>query len=622
MVYDYFGNTSLRVRNLLYNFETQLILFEELFSNADKMDTWSNGSNLQLKYLEFLKQHNLLESKKKTTNLGTKDARVKSAPLEDYHLINRKQKLITPQGYELLNLIKTQSYKINNDFLQIDLISLFFLKATLNFNHNSSLLDKYLEVFKAFNGILELETFRFLPLINNFENTKDFIDSIKNKNLIHNILLQSPQYKQHLTIFLEDLAKNTPKADYFKTAKGIKTALVIIKVLKEIFLPFRDSKDLQILENLINSNNYLDFKKLYLPYIIKNGKKSEKILALEKFCEGDLLNFGKRFFEFIFTARILSNLDDCLDLNRRYLNLTGIFEFSQDKVEVNLIFKIILKHSNYKEVLERIAKSPISQSFLSEYFNNKEFKKYFQELGITKPQEIKNYKLKIDKERLIKLLKTRFTKENIIEILNLFNDRNNDAKIYENVTIEATIPTIFEYIIAIAWCYIDENKVERILEAGLSLDSNLLPKSHSVGGSADFIYSYTNHCLMIEVTLTQSSNQRRSEMESVSRHLGNLLLSLDSQSQAQSYGIFIAPYLDKNVLNDFRSRINCYFENEKSHIKGMKILPLSTQDIITILESNSSYQALLPKFQKALSSNEIWGSKWYQTHIQPMLKSL
>ncbi|MBX7490378.1 hypothetical protein [Helicobacter turcicus] len=74
--YDYFGNTSLRVKNLLYNFETQLILFEYLFSNAHKEDIWANDSKLQIKYLELLEQNNLLESKNKTTYLGTKDARV------------------------------------------------------------------------------------------------------------------------------------------------------------------------------------------------------------------------------------------------------------------------------------------------------------------------------------------------------------------------------------------------------------------------------------------------------------------------------------------------------------------------------------------------------------------
>ncbi|EIM0963591.1 hypothetical protein LMP88_001964, partial [Campylobacter coli] len=65
--YSYFGNTSNRVKNLLYNFETQLILFDDLFKNASKNDVWSNDSELQIRYLELLEQHNLLKSKNKTT---------------------------------------------------------------------------------------------------------------------------------------------------------------------------------------------------------------------------------------------------------------------------------------------------------------------------------------------------------------------------------------------------------------------------------------------------------------------------------------------------------------------------------------------------------------------------
>ncbi|TLD87239.1 AlwI family type II restriction endonuclease [Helicobacter sp. MIT 05-5294] len=613
MTYDYFGNTSLRVQNLLYNFETQLILFEELFKNADEKDTWSNNSELQLKYLELLEQHNLLESKHKTADLGTKDARVKSAPLEDYNLINRRQKQITTQGYELLGLIKNQAYKINNIFLQIDLISLFFLKTTLN--SNNSLLSKYLEVFKAFNGDLNIEIFRFLPLVNNFKSATLFIECIKNNTLIPTILHNDLRYLE-LESFLSDLSNNALQIGYFKTAKGEKTALAIIKVLKEIFLPFRDSKNPQFLDKFITSSDYLEFKRLYLPHLTKQNKKEDKIKDLIRFCDGSLEEFGKRFFKFIFTSRIFANLNDYLDLNRRYLNLTGIFEFHNDRVSLNTMFSVILKHSKSNEILEKIKQSPISRDLLSEYFGDKELKQYLQDLGIQKPQDLKNYKQNLDKIKLMELLQTHFTREKTIEILRLFSDRKNDDKIREKTTAQALIPTIFEYIIAIAWYYIDDNRVERILEAGLSLDSNLLPKSHAVGGNADFIYFYDNHTLMIEVTLTEKTNQRRAEMESVSRHLGNLLLGLNPQMREQSYGIFIAPYLDKNVLNDFRSRLNCYFENEVSHIRGMKILPLSTQDLITILESNLTYQSLLPRFYKALAHNELWGSKWYQTEIK------
>ena len=541
MTYDYFGNTSLRVKNLLYNFESQLLLFEQLFSNADESEIWANDSELQLRYLELLEQHNLLESKNKTTHLGTKDARVKSAPLDDYNLVKRKDKQITPQGYELLNLIKNQSYKTNNEFLQIDLISLFFLKATLNFSKSPFLLQKYLEVFKEFGGNLSLEVFMLLPLINNFKNTADFITQIKNKALLVNVL-QYNENDSQLDEFLNDLRTNSLKTAYFKTAKGEKTALNIIKVLQEILLPFRESKNTEILKKLLNSNEYMEFKRLYLRYLTKQNKETDKIRDIEKFCEGDLEEFGKRFFNFIFETRMRANLQDYLDLNRRYLNLTGIFEFDGDKVSLNAIFALILKHSKYNEILEKIAQNESSSELLSEYFEDKEFKEHFKALGIINSQELKNYKQNLDKERLKNLLETQFKKEKIIKILELFNDRKNDAKIFNKVTTEASIPTIFEYIIAIAWYYIDSHNIERILKAGLSLDSNLLPKSHAVGGNADFIYSYDNHYLMIEVTLTQSTNQRRAEMESVSRHLGNLLLSLDLISKHKAM-VYLSPLI-------------------------------------------------------------------------------
>ncbi|MCR2062332.1 hypothetical protein [Campylobacter helveticus] len=54
----------------------------------------------------------------------------------------------------------------------------------------------------------------------------------------------------------------------------------------------------------------------------------------------------------------------------------------------------------------------------------------------------------------------------------------------------------------------------------------------------------------------------------------------------------------------------------------MQILPLSTDDLIKILESCLNYNTLMPKFKQALSSSETWGSKWYQSSVKTMMKSL
>ena len=62
----------------------------------------------------------------------------------------------------------------------------------------------------------------------------------------------------------------------------------------------------------------------------------------------------------------------------------------------------------------------------------------------------------------------------------------------------------------------------------LSLEANLLPKTHAAGGYADIIiiYEYESctfypkHSLLLEATLADGNNQRRMEMEPVSRYLG------------------------------------------------------------------------------------------------------
>lgn len=63
--------------------------------------------------------------------------------------------------------------------------------------------------------------------------------------------------------------------------------------------------------------------------------------------------------------------------------------------------------------------------------------------------------------------------------------------------------------------------------------------------------TYPKHTLLLEATLSDGNNQRRMEMEPVSRHLGNYLLETGS---SKSYCIFTTTYLDINVISDFRAR--------------------------------------------------------------------
>ena len=128
----------------------------------------------------------------------------------------------------------------------------------------------------------------------------------------------------------------------------------------------------------------------------------------------------------------------------------------------------------------------------------------------------------------------KFTAPQIIDLLTKFEIRDDKA-ISNHITDNADAPTMFEYVLGIAWYIISERQGNILEYMNLSLEADLLPKSHAVGGGADIEYLYDKteyypaHCLLIEATLSDKTNQRRMEMEPVSRHLGEYILKTDDQ---------------------------------------------------------------------------------------------
>ncbi|WP_164969008.1 AlwI family type II restriction endonuclease [Arcobacter sp. CECT 8989] len=643
MNYSYFGNTTLRPKTLLYNIEEQLFLFEKLFYEAHEGEEWS-GSNtiLQEKYYYMLIDSGLLKTKT-SIKLGTKDARAKSSPLENMNLIKRNQKVITPLGRELLSMLRNKDYLKFNNFLQIDLVSLFFLKAFFSYSKSDNNIrfndfTHYLLYFISNGGSLTTKQFLLLPLYKKFTltlkrefsngdlNYHDFIKQIINSDLLFNT---------KRTQFIHNYShRNFDECvSLLKSSNGGNSGIVafeLLNILHRLKTGTHTLLDIEkLFKNRINSTDN-KIKTQYMKYILPNNLRYKNEESLEPilnyFNQSDEMTFLECFFEFIEISRCKNNLKDYADLNKRYLSLTGIFEFNADGASIIETMSMILKTFYMRRINMYFKRFlSINENSLNFLFDNPRIIELLSQYGLSNnTNELKDYKYKQSKLKLEKLIQENFSKEKIAnEILPLFNTRQ-DKKIKNLVTDSATVPTIYEYVIALAWYYIDNKNIDFILNAGLSLDNNMLPKSHAVGGSSDFEYDYGSHKLMIEVTLTDGTNQRRAEMESVSRHLGNMLLKLpDGDKRKESYGIFIASYLDRNVLNDFRSRRVIPWENSRGdYINGMNILPLNTDDIIEILSSNEIYTNLREKFIMVINDRETRGSQWYTNTVKPLINRL
>lgn len=190
-------------------------------------------------------------------------------------------------------------------------------------------------------------------------------------------------------------------------------------------------------------------------------------------------------------------------------------------------------------------------------------------------------------EDLILHINEKYTKEEIVRILSLFSDRRNDHKIKKAVNDTAPVPTIYEFIVAIAWYYISEEKYNLYDSLNLTLNADFEPVIHAAGGAGDIVINYDNLILMLEVTLMNKQAQKRGEWEPVLRHSLNLKAE---NNDKETLTFFIADELDYNTINIWRAVAAVPLESTFDHTKvdGVIIMPFTNNDIIRFLTEETS----------------------------------
>lgn len=325
-----------------------------------------------------------------------------------------------------------------------------------------------------------------------------------------------------------------------------------------------------------------------------------------------------------------ATLEDYLDLNRRYLGLSNIFLFENNEVRLDIVPKYFFKNAiqelyaqAFQESILLYKNSSLREICPSLVFDeNAIIDGINQQLGtnIATLEEAYQEVDKLKYERFNKLVDEHFTDETLLILLDDFEKRNDD-EIINLVTDNAEVPTIFEYIIGIIWWKVSGRQGNALDYMKLSLDNNLLPITHAAGGEADLVWEYSKtkyypeHSLLLEATLADSTNQRRMEMEPVSRHLGNNLVRTHNLI---NYCVFATNYLHINVLGNFRDwKHSTYYDpqNSNNKVRGMKIIPIETEDLKSIVKYHLTYTMLYVHFQKAYDSEEMDAQTWYEKYV-------
>lgn len=649
------GTTSFRVKELNFKIERQLQILKELWEENPNIN-WNGNDTIQEEYYNKMLQRDFISGEAKNKS---KDARQKTSGLVQIGVIDDNRH-ISDIGKKIANIVENDDFRDNNIF-NINKDSYIYLKQLLKLQVTDNGMNvkpfAVLLYFLADLKYLTKDEFTYiLPLATNKEYTELMLENVKMyrngkmtiEDIIQNKMYSMLNYKSAIEYIEQNGINNVEEFSIIDMGrKGTKYVEPMYQFFNDLYKISQREFDKEALDTIIafikeqtkKNSKVAKYWKDYLRYSPRmlTEEYIQEIKDIPIFNFNNKKQYAVEFFKVMHTAKWKATLEDYADLNKRYVSLADIVIFDE-KIELDVFPKYF-----FLNISEEIINTPIldKEKYDNFIFKDIEFNKIYKCLDINaddiivqiqadypnrvvNKNSIKNFIEDEKLRRFNELIDNKFKENQLIELFKYIecNDRN---AINEYADWNSDIPTIFEYILGITW-YRFSNRSGNILEyMKLSLDANLLPKTHATGGTADIVYEYgeemkyPKHKVLLEATLTESTSQRKNEMEPVSRHL---MREIQENDNDKTYAVFVANILQEEVLSDFRSRKNYQFRGKNSVKTGLKIISLSIKDIIKLINVKIQYSELYEIFENAYRDTEINDLEWYKKLIKNKVNKL
>lgn len=660
------GDTSFRRKNLLDDYKIMLQGITE------QLEEWSTKNSSQMTFYQYVAKSGLIndtfygdyysfisdkfkesifekyKNKKEVTDYKSlvkyfileqkKRGRTYTNALVKIGLVDEKRK-ITAVGEALLDG-DTKQDDIEKLF-NLSADNIIFLRQLLKLKVYESEGENYIYPFRMgiyllskFDDIPQKEFCTILSLIRagkTDEEYREILDKyklVKSKNMSFGQYVSRYIQEENLEIKFEEKYRISKEKfeKYFLNRKS-KDKIEDYFEFYEISLDFFENRNLEIYKKLEKISKKDSIKKAFgynkVPFkFCKTLKEFFEENKETMFEAKNIEEFNKLFYELFRDSKNYDLIFEYNDMTIRTFNLSGIISFENGLVNLsykwlskNIFSEIIgMKKLNNEVVKDNFHKNiSFSEIFdLSEERIESFIEKLRKENNIPKEISIFEYfSNKIDKD-FEKKLEERFSNDKVCSILNLFKNRENDEKISKEVTDNAKIPTIFEYMLAIAWHRISNKEFNLKKSLKLSLDGDGFPLSHAPGGDGDIIAEYSDFDVMLEATLMDKNTQKRGELEPVIRHATNLTIK-NMEENKKTYTFFVANELDANVINIFRATSQIQLQstqNREKYTNGIKIYSLTIDKIIYLLENNINYKYFLNRVFENYSKIEFIGNNW------------
>lgn len=644
------GTTSFRVSQLNYKIERQLQLLKQFWLDNPNIN-WNNNNELQKKYYYFMKDNGFVNGEAPRPD---KDAREKTSGLVDIGVLTKDRKL-TEVGIKIESLLDKERAKDNIFYIDEDSYYYLLQFLKLQINKDGLKIKPFIALLYMLEKLdyLTYEEFTYLlPLCKNKFDVVKMVNDIKynRQGLDLDTIITTRIYEMDNYIrALEEFRKDYPVTEKTFEMIGMNRKspqyehayLPVYNELVNLVFHLRHKSFNERFESYKKLYDYCDkisdkpkaFWKelLFMGYKPRNFNEEydKKFKKLELSEVKNIIDFKRVFFEIEHVIKWKVNLKEYFDLNKRYFSLTDIVKFGEDKIELDLLpkyyFKEIIDDLLNENLLEEDDYLSLFHSIVPIEKISDKYRTDISELVNEINKElhtdltIDNINTYLEDEKIKqfnKLIDERFKDSDLLSLIDLIKDRR-DSEVCSYVSDNADVPTIFEYILGIAW-YRISNKEGNILKfMNLSLDADLLPKTHAGGGMADIVYeykenNYPRHNLLIEATLSESTGQRRMELESVPRHLANDIITTNNSND---YALFVATKLEESVILSMRGNKTTYYpKGNNEYINGLKIIPIDTDILKKFITEHKKYSDIYSLFDNAYKS-QLPDPEWFEKEI-------
>lgn len=335
-------------------------------------------------------------------------------------------------------------------------------------------------------------------------------------------------------------------------------------------------------------------------------------------------------------SKILDQIREYSDTTKRIFKATGMISFHNGFVELayrelcccifdaGLIQSRIAGtlsedtdscYSNYREYEEELHSYYCKVVSLSEIlrYTDKEIKQVedrirreFPDTSWEKIPSILSDKRKIE---FAQFLEKSYPAEKVKEILQLFADRSHDRRIKEMVSQDASVPTIYEYIVGIAWYYFSGKRIDLLGSYNLTLSADFEPLVHAGGGQGDIVIYEKDKVVMLEATLMNANSQKRGEWEPVLRHSINLKVEEEtSESGRVVTSFFIADRFDHNTINIWKAVAAVPLQSTVERDKftdNVVIMPVCSEELCSLMDQPREYDAMIARVHELFEVDKV-----------------